>query len=50
MEVGQFTIENTAETTWDKYFVRRIMKITSIKVNNYKLVFLLSIITPLCIN
>jgi len=36
MEVGQFTIENTAETTWDKFFVRRIMKVTSIKVSNHE--------------
>ena len=35
VNVGPFTIETTNETEWDKYFVRRIMKvkmITGIKV------------------
>ena len=35
MKIGQFVIESTSETEWDKYFVRRIMRlkmITGIKV------------------
>ena len=32
MKIGQFTIENTDETTWGNYFVRRILKVTSAKV------------------
>jgi len=35
MKVGQFIIETTSETEWDKYFVRRIMRVkmlTGIKV------------------
>ena len=35
MKVGQLVIETTNETEWDKYFVRRIMKVkmmTGIKV------------------
>lgn len=27
MEVGHYVIENTNETTWSKYFVRRILKV-----------------------
>ena len=37
MKVGPFTIETTSETEWDKYFVRRIMRvkmITGIKVTH----------------
>ena len=30
MKVGPFTIETTSETEWDKYFVRRIMKVKMI--------------------
>ena len=35
MKIGQFVIESNSETEWDKYFVRRIMRlkmITGIKV------------------
>lgn len=34
MEVGKFTIENTNETTYDKYFVRRMMKVSPTTVIN----------------
>ena len=34
MEVGEFTIENTDEKSWGNYFVRRIIKVTSVKVHN----------------
>ena len=34
MEVGQFTIENTYETSRGGYFLHRIMKVTSVKVMN----------------
>ena len=33
MEVGEFTIENIDEKTWGNYFVRRILKVSSVKVN-----------------
>ena len=33
MEVGEFTIENTDEKTWGNYFVRRILEVSSVKVN-----------------
>ena len=32
MEVRQFIIENTDEKTWGNYFVRRILKVSSVKV------------------
>ena len=35
MEVGEFAIENTNETTRGNYFVCRIMKVTSVKVIKY---------------
>ena len=35
MKVGQFTIENTDEKTWGNYFVRRMLKVSSIKVIFY---------------
>ena len=40
MKVGPFTIETTSETEWDKYFIRRIMRvkmITGIKVHYHLL-------------
>jgi len=37
MKVGPYTIENTAESTWDKHFVCHII-ITSINMSNYNLV------------
>ena len=32
MTVGQYVIENTNETTWGKYFVRRILKVYNSKL------------------
>ena len=32
MEVGEFNIENTDEKSWGNYFVRRILKVSSVKV------------------
>ena len=32
MEVGRYVIQNNNETTWSKYFVRRILKVYDTKV------------------